>query len=172
MHFSVSQFIRTLSIGLLSHSKTNQIRSHVFPRFCGIPCSRLTSVICKSWGLVVTSGKRADTYVDDLMICSPTKQACKVDTVALLKYLADQGHKASLAKLQFVQKSVTFLGHEISSSGKTLSSKRVEAILKIPKPRTKRQLMSLLGMTAYCRQWICDYVSLEAPLLYVMYVVC
>ena len=60
-----------------------------------------------------------------------SKEASKTDTVTLLKYLAEQDHKGSLAKLQFVSLTVTFFGHEISEKDKSLSPKRVEAILKI-----------------------------------------
>lgn len=52
-----------------------------------------------SLGLAVTSREHVDG--DDLTIRSSTKEASKVNIVALLKYLADQGHKASLARLQF-----------------------------------------------------------------------
>ncbi|XP_027142002.1 protein NYNRIN-like [Larimichthys crocea] len=98
------------------------------------------------------------------MICSPTKEQCEADTVTLLRHLADHGHKASLSKLQFVQQEVVFLGHVITAEGKSLSPKRVEAIQKLPKPLTKKQLMSFLGMCSYCRQFIPNYAELEAPL--------
>ncbi|MGL4647084.1 MAG: hypothetical protein ACRCVL_08370, partial [Cetobacterium sp.] len=61
-------------------------------------------------------------------------------------YLAKEGHKASLSKLQFVQQQVKFLGHLISEQGKTIEQNRVAAIQNIPKPNTKKQLMSFLGM--------------------------
>ena len=34
-------------------------------------------------------------YVDNLLVCSPSEEACKIDTVVLLKHLADNGHKVS-----------------------------------------------------------------------------
>lgn len=57
-------------------------------------------------------------YVDDLMICSPSKQACETDTKALL---AANGHKVSLSKLQRARQKVTYLGHVITPEGKSLS---------------------------------------------------
>ncbi len=82
-----------------------------------------------------------------------------------MKHLTNSGHKASLSELQFVQEKVVFLGHVITSEGKTLSSKRVDAIQNLPKPITKRQMMSFLGMCSYCRQFISNYAILEAPLV-------
>ena len=57
-------------------------------------------------------------YVDDLMICSLTQEACVQDTLALLNHLADNGHKASLSKLQFVFKTSHFSGSCDYSRGK------------------------------------------------------
>ena len=58
------------------------------------------------------------------MICSPTKEQCKSNTVKLLKHLAKSGHKASLSKLQFVQEQVVFLGHVITSAEKNPFTKK------------------------------------------------
>ena len=98
------------------------------------------------------------------MICVPTQAQCEKDTVALLKYLDKGGHKASLSKLQFVQQELTFLGRVITSEGKSLYPKRINAIQNIPKLITKKQVMSFLGMCSYCRSFIPNYAVLESPL--------
>ncbi|KAI9999559.1 hypothetical protein NQD34_018411 [Periophthalmus magnuspinnatus] len=114
--------------------------------------------------LELTQGTCLLQYVDDILLCAPTEEQCKRDTVSLLKHLHADGHKASLSKLQFVKKEVTFLGHVISERGKTIPIKRAAAIQNIPKPQTKKQLMSFLGICSYCRQFIPNYSVLEAPL--------
>lgn len=86
------------------------------------------------------------------------------NTVTLLKHLAATGHKANLSKLQFERESVHFLGHDISGTGKTICPKRVAAIVSLPKPRTKKQMMSFLGMCSYCRPFIPNYSEMERPL--------
>lgn len=48
--------------------------------------------------------------------------------------------------------------------GKSLSPKRIEAIANIPKPITKKQVMSFLGMTSYCRTFIANYSEMQQPL--------
>ena len=82
----------------------------------------------------------------------------------MLQHLADKGYKASLKKLQFVQKKVTFLGHEISHASKQLSPKRIETIQAMPRPLTKRQCMSFLGAVGFCRMFIADCSLLMSPL--------
>lgn len=58
-------------------------------------------------GFIFKYGSTLMQYVDDLLLCSPNQQACKADTVLLLKYSSSKknGHKASKSKLQIaVQK--------------------------------------------------------------------
>lgn len=114
--------------------------------------------------LTLSPGSALIQYVDDCLLAAPTKQQCEKDTLALLCHLATEGHKASLSKLQFVKETVHFLGHDISASGKTLSPKRIEAIVSLPKPTTKKQMMSFLGMCSYCRVFIPNYAQLVEPL--------
>lgn len=59
----------------------------------------------------------------------PQKKHAKQDTVALLTFLANNGHKAS-SKLQLVQTKITYLGHLITAAGYSLSKT----------PKTKKQV--------------------------------
>ncbi|XP_062255780.1 protein NYNRIN-like [Platichthys flesus] len=142
--------------------------SYTFTRLCQGYCESPTiynqALKDSLSSLEITPGSALLQYVDDLMICAPTKEQCEKDTVALLKHLDAQGHKASLKKLQFVKEQVSFLGHVITAEGKSLSPKRALAIQNIPKPVTKKQVMSFLGMCSYCRSFIPNYAVLEAPL--------
>lgn len=103
-------------------------------------------------------------YVDDLLLASPDQASCETDTIALLCHLAAEGHKASLKKLQFAKTQVQFLGHLVTGEGHSLAVDRVSAIQTIPRPFTKKQLLSFLGTTSYCRSFIPDYAPREAPL--------
>ncbi len=67
-------------------------------------------------------------------------------------------------KRQFAKQQVTLLGHVITPNSKSLSEKRVQAIRYVPKPITKKQMFSFLGMCSYCRSFIPNYAILEQPL--------
>ncbi len=110
------------------------------------------------------SGTALLQYVDDLLICARDEVTCVADIVTLLNHLAREGHKVSLTKLQFVKQEITFLGHTITPNSKAISEKRIKAIKDVPKPITKKQLLSFLGMCAYCRTFIPNYAFLEKPL--------
>lgn len=42
-------------------------------------------------------------YVNDLLLCSPSQEACQKASVLLLEHLAQTGHKVSKKKLQWCQ---------------------------------------------------------------------
>ncbi|CAM4614075.1 unnamed protein product [Lepidochelys olivacea] len=103
-------------------------------------------------------------YIDDLLLASPSLEASKTDSLTLLQDLAKKGHKASKSKLQLCLPKVHYLGHDISAGERRLSSARIQAILQVPKPTTKKQMHGFLGMAGYCRQWILGYTAIVRPL--------
>lgn len=85
-------------------------------------------------------------YVDDLLLASETELACKLDTLHLLKSLAQKGHKAFPSKLQFLKQEVTYMGYIIALGIRKLAPRRVETILGMKPPHTKREVRALLGV--------------------------
>lgn len=71
---------------------------------------------------------------------------------------ADEDHSASLKDLHLL---FQILDHVILDQGRQLSLKGIAAIQFIPKPWTKKELLSFLGSTSYCRSY---YSALEEPL--------
>lgn len=71
-------------------------------------------------------------------MANPSQEGCKADALALLVFLAEQGHKVSKRKLQLWQEEVIYLGHTITQEGRTLNSTRKTAILEAPKPLNKK----------------------------------
>ncbi|KAL0150426.1 hypothetical protein M9458_054243 [Cirrhinus mrigala] len=114
--------------------------------------------------LKLSEGTALLHYVDDLCVASRDEATCVADTVTLLKHLAEEGHKVSLSKLQFAKQQVIFLRHVITPNSKSLSDKRIQGIKDVPKPVTRKQMLSFLGMCSYCRTFIPNYAILEQPL--------
>uniref|UniRef100_A0A669AYP5 Gypsy retrotransposon integrase-like protein 1 n=1 Tax=Oreochromis niloticus TaxID=8128 RepID=A0A669AYP5_ORENI len=108
-------------------------------------------------------------YVDDILVTGHTEEGCKQNTMAVLRHLAEQGHKVSLNKLQLWRPEVTYLGHTLSGAGKKLLNKRKEAIQNAPQPQTKQQMMSFLGLCNFCRAWIPDFSVWVQPLQNLIY---
>ena len=63
-----------------------------------------------------------------------------------------------------VETKVTYLGIQITHGSRRLSSDRVQGILQLPSPTTRKQLRAFLGLTGYCRIWIPNYGLIAQPL--------
>lgn len=100
-------------------------------------------------------------YFDDLLISSTNETECIRDSIALLCHLAEGGHKVSLAKMQFCQTEVNYLGYVLKDGCRFLSKERTKIIMDMKRPRTKKELLSFLGLVNYSRQWLVNYASFD-----------
>lgn len=98
-------------------------------------------------------------YADDLLISGEREEPVRRAT-GLLNFLGKKGLRVLKGKLQFVDKEVTYLGHIIGSRYKRLSLDRIQGIISLPAPKTKRDIRKLLGLTGYCKLWIGEYTKL------------
>uniref|UniRef100_UPI00398F3790 protein NYNRIN-like n=1 Tax=Pristiophorus japonicus TaxID=55135 RepID=UPI00398F3790 len=86
------------------------------------------------------------------------------DSLKLLQHLCERGHRVSLPKLQFCQTQVQYLGFHISQGQRQLGPERIQTIQSATIPKTKKDILSFLGMVGYCKQWIPDYREWDAVL--------
>ncbi|KAK4810622.1 LOW QUALITY PROTEIN: hypothetical protein QYF61_007359 [Mycteria americana] len=85
---------------------------------------------------------------------SKDEDACIKDTIHLCTALAEKDHRASPSKLQLCQKEVKYLGFILREGQWVTDPERIEAIIKLPRLVTKKQLRGFLGTVGFCRPWI------------------
>ncbi|NXS64443.1 POLY protein, partial [Brachypteracias leptosomus] len=83
-------------------------------------------------------------YVDDLLIAGQQEEQVRTGTIKLLNFLGSKGLKVSKAKLQFTEEKVKYLGHYITKGEKIVDPERVQGILSLPAPNSKKQVRQLL----------------------------
>ncbi|NWZ59841.1 POLY protein, partial [Haliaeetus albicilla] len=83
-------------------------------------------------------------YVDDLLLAGENQETVRKESIRLLNFLSLQGLKISRSKLQFVEEEVKYLGHWISKGTKKLDPERVNGIISLKAPKSKRQIRQLL----------------------------
>jgi hypothetical protein len=91
-------------------------------------------------------------YLDDIIITSNgtfEEHAAIMETV--LERLQKVNFRANLKKCYFGESKIDYLGYEITRDGIQRQPYKVEAILKLSPPKTKRQLRNFLGMINYYR---------------------
>jgi len=104
-------------------------------------------------------------YLDDILITSSDswlEHLEKLDTV--LKRLEKAGFRANLHKCFFGEHELEYLGYWLTRQGIAPQPKKVEAILRLTPPKTKRQLRHFLGMVNYYRDMWQRRSHIMAPL--------
>ncbi len=92
------------------------------------------------------------TYIDDILITSHgdfQDHLAKMEIV--LKRLAEAGFRCNANKRMFVQQELDCLGFCLTREGIQPQPKKVEAIMRLQAPKSKKQLRHFLGMVNYYR---------------------
>ena len=74
------------------------------------------------------------------------------------------GMTLKLKKCHFAKATVKFLGHDVGGGMRSPNLEKVEAIISIPEPSTKKLLKSFLGMAGYFRSFIPNYSDIVVSL--------
>ena len=102
-------------------------------------------------------GKGVLCYIDDIVIYANQYEQWVelIDTV--FQKLWDGGVYIEPKKCQFGVKQIPLLGHIITSEGVMPNPKKIEAIKAAVAPRTRKEVMSFLGLVGFIRRFIPRY---------------
>ena len=81
----------------------------------------------------------------------------------VLHVLKEHQFIAKYRKCEFWLRSVTFLGHIISSEGVEVDSRKMEAMKNWPKPLNTIDIRSFLGITDYYWRFVKGFASIASP---------
>lgn len=104
------------------------------------------------------------TYLDDVLVYSTSLQEHINTCQEIFKRFRTHNLKIQLDKSQFLQKTVQFLGHTLTSEGIMPNEQKIEAIKKFPLPKTQKEIKSFLGLVGYYRKFIQDFAKLTKPM--------
>ncbi len=91
-------------------------------------------------------------YIDDILIISNGDFDDHLDKLhQVLQRLEDVGFRANIRKCFFARDSLEYLGYTVTREGIKTQPKKIEAILNIAPPTTRKQLRRFLGMVNYYR---------------------
>lgn len=93
-------------------------------------------------------------YLDDILIGGTSVIECQENLYSVLSRLHDHNVKLNIQKCKFLQSSVEYLGHILSSNKVEPNPKKIRAILAAPNPQNILQLQSYLGLINYYRRFI------------------
>ncbi|KII66394.1 Transposon Ty3-I Gag-Pol polyprotein [Thelohanellus kitauei] len=111
--------------------------------------------------------KMTACYLDDIIITGRTDEEHPENLDCVLNRLNSYGLKVKISKCSFFKDDVEYCGYTFSEKGVSMSKKKIEAILKIPKPKNVSEVKSLCGLINYYRSHIENLSSILFP-LYIM----
>jgi Reverse transcriptase (RNA-dependent DNA polymerase) len=93
-------------------------------------------------------------YLDDVLIFSRSEEEHEQHVEMVLQRLRDEKLFAKLSKCEFNKSSVSILGHIVGANGLQMEERKVEAVVKWPRPTNKVEVQSFLGFSNYYRRFI------------------
>ena len=109
-----------------------------------------------------TSG--TSCILDDMIITGKNDEEHLANLEEVLRRLQVHGLRANKAKCEFFKEKITFCGHDIDSHGLHKSPEKVEAVLKVPRPRNVAEVRSFLGLVNYYNRFLPNLSTVEHPL--------
>lgn len=103
-------------------------------------------------------------FMDDLICFGKNLKEHNQNLVNILETLRKNDLKLQSDKCSFLRKECIYLGHRVTPHGIFPDSSKFEAISNFPKPKTRKDVRSFLGLCGYYRKFIKDYGKIAAPL--------
>ena len=107
---------------------------------------------------------RALAYLDDVLVVGTSFSDHLHNLGDVLCRLRAHGLKLSINKCNLLKTEVPYLGHVLSCNGIRPSPHNVEALLKIPVPRTLKQVKRLCGMVNYYGKFVENLANIMSPI--------
>jgi predicted aspartyl protease len=103
-------------------------------------------------------------YLDDVLIFSRTFDEHLSHLEDILSALSSANLQLNTQKCSFVRSEIDYLGHTINGQGIRPLQSNVDAILKLPRPCTPKQVHCFVQAANYYREHIENFSKLAAPL--------
>ncbi|XP_073807553.1 uncharacterized protein [Danio rerio] len=105
-----------------------------------------------------------NAYLDDVVIYSSEWPEHMSQLKTVFQRLANANLTLNLAKCEFAQATITYLGKRVGQGQVRPVEAKVTAIAEFPTPNTRRQLRRFLGMAGYYRGFCKNFSSVVTPL--------
>ena len=122
------------------------------------------ATFCRLMRIILSNLPNVDSFVDDMWIFTETWK----DHMTTLQQVLDRLRSAKLtakpSKCMIGYDSIECFGHNIVGQTVRPQEDKIQAIRDAPRPSTKRQIKSFLGLAGFYRRFIPNFSSIASPL--------
>ncbi|GFO29326.1 reverse transcriptase [Plakobranchus ocellatus] len=133
-------------------------------KFMPFGLSNAPATFARTMRLLLDGIPNVISYFDDILIYTQDWISHLKTLDAVLSRLAKHGFTARPTKMYIGFEEIEFLGHVVGKEKLRPEIVKVERILKLSTPKTKKQVKSLLGLLGYYRKFIDNFASICNPL--------
>ena len=105
-----------------------------------------------------------DNYVDDLIVYSSTWDEHISTVKELIKRMQQANLTARPSKCLFGSSGVEFVGHVLHQGSVSPQEQNIDKIKAAPRPKTKKEVRSFLGLVGFYREYIPEFAAIAVPL--------
>ncbi|XP_035838063.1 uncharacterized protein LOC110926798 [Helianthus annuus] len=110
-------------------------------------------------------GKHIEVYIDDLVIKSPEEDQMLKDIEKTFNSLRSVNMKLNPAKCSFGMEEGKFLGFVVTNGGFKVNPEKVQAIERMPSPRTIKEMQRLVGRLAALNRFLSNHAAKSYPFI-------
>lgn len=103
-------------------------------------------------------------YLDDIIISTSTFDKHLEVLEEVFKRLTNAGLTINRDKCKFCKNELKFLGHVVTSAGLMVDPDKVEAVVRIPTPKSVSEVRRVVGLASWYRRFVPNFSSLIAPM--------
>ena len=111
---------------------------------------RLMNIVC-------SKVKNCVVYIDDLVIYSNSWEDHLQSIRELFKAIQNANLVINLAKSDFSQAKITYLGFEVGYGKVLPKESNIQAILDFPVPKTRKNIRQFIGLAGYYRKFVLNF---------------
>ncbi|XP_063597903.1 uncharacterized protein LOC134774421 [Penaeus indicus] len=112
---------------------------------------------------VLVGLRNTECYFDNIVVHNSSWENHLIDLESLLKRLHEHGLTAGPRKCFIGYSNIKYLGFSLGNNCLSLIKDRVQAIVDMPLPKTKKQLRSFIGTVSFYRKFIPNLADILSP---------